>query len=443
MSYAREKNNITDEVTVTELQAGAARLQITPPVGIELAGYTPRVRNSNRSTAVHDPLWARALALSGPEKTVLIIVLDLLGIELPTTRHVRSRICAGLPLRPENVLVCCTHNHSAPSILVKHEAHVRVDPAWQSSALEATVNVALEAYARRRPASLSFGRSEVHDVGANRKTILDDGAIFHFSGLYGRQPPAGRTVVETGPIDPELAVLCARDTSGQIIALLVNFACHPWLYNGDRISSELSGACVAWLEQQLSPANPGMVALFTPGTGSNITTVQHQTPIPADAAEQERWYTAERRRLGAILGRAALQASRGIDAFAQGGAVSAQLCPVAAPAYRQKLAQVLAEHSRLPPADEVMETEVQVMRLGEIALAGLPSEVYVEYGLEIKARSCYRDTMVLSYCNDYFADIITHQAVQENCCPELQWTGVHPDVRGLIMGCLEQSGILC
>jgi hypothetical protein len=68
---------------------------------------------------------------------------------------------------------------------------------------------------------------------------------------------------------------------------------------------------------------------------------------------------------------------------------------------------------------------------------GLPSEIYVEYGLEIKSRSRYENTFVLSYCNDYFADIITHEAVEERCCPELQWTKVHPDVRELIMRCLE------
>jgi hypothetical protein len=84
-----------------------------------------------------------------------------------------------------------------------------------------------------------------------------------------------------------------------------------------------------------------------------------------------------------------------------------------------------------------MKTEVQVATVGDIVVVGLPSEVYVEYGLEIKERSHYADTFVLSYCNDYFADIITHEAAAEAVCPEMGWTKVHPDVREPIMRCLE------
>ena len=41
----------------------------------------------------------------------------------------------------------------------------------------------------------------------------------------------------------------------------------------------------------------------------------------------------------------------------------------------------------LPPTDLTLDTEVQVLKIGDIVLVGLPSEVYVEYGLEIKRRS--------------------------------------------------------
>jgi hypothetical protein len=96
----------------------------------------------------------------------------------------------------------------------------------------------------------------------------------------------------------------------------------------------------------------------------------------------------------------------------------------------------------LPPPDQKIDTELQILRVGDVALAGLPSEVYVEYGLEIKERSRFSQTMVLSYCNDYFADLITHAALDENNCPELEWTRVHPDVRYRIMESLEGYGLL-
>lgn len=425
------------------LRAGAARASITPEPGIELAGYTPRIRSSNRSTAVHDPIWARALAIDDGEQAFILITLDLLGVELATTQKIRSKIVSKLSLPLHNILVCCTHNHSAPSLLFAHETHVRPDREWQESAIETCVETAVRAFAGLRPAEIGAGRATIEGVGANRKALLDDGTIFHYSGLYGRQLPPGRSVIETGPIDPELGVILLRSLDGEPIALLANYACHPWIFNGDRISSEISGACVQWLETHFSTAHPDLVALFTPGAGSNITTVQNQIPIPGGIPARESWYTEEWQRFGAILGKAALQAVAGIDSYSRTLSIDPAVLPLHAPAYEEKLSVILASRKTLPPPTTTLETELQVVRFGDrIVLVALPSEVYVEYGLEIKARSRFPFTMILTYCNDYFADLITQQAVEENCCPELEWTRVHPGAQRLIMEKLESIGVL-
>lgn len=427
---------------MTQLRAGAARIEITPPPGIELAGYSPRIWASNRSTGINDPISVRALALGDGQQAILIIELDLLGIELATTRQLRAQICAQLPLQPENILVGCTHNHCGPSILVEHETRVRVDPTWKAQALQDCAEVACRAFHNLQPAEIGFGRTRVETVGANRKAVLDDGSLFHFSGLYGRQVPEGRKVVDVGPIDPELSVLLARDLSGRTIALLVNYACHPWLYNGNRISAEIAGACVTYLEDELRSSNPYVVALYAPGTGSNITTVQHQTPLPETNEDKERWFAKEWRRFGTILGRAALRAMEATEAIIVDAPISSETIPLEAPAYEQTLAETRAKHGFLPPPDQTISTEVQVLEVGGIVLVGLPSEVYVEYGLEIKKRAQSPCTMTLSYCNDYFADLITQEALEENNCPELEWTRIHPDVRTLIMEALEKRSIL-
>jgi len=427
---------------MARLQAGAARRDITPSVGIELAGYTPRVRRTNRSQGIHDSLWARVLALESCRSTALLITLDLLGIERATTHQLRSEICRQLPLQPHAIAICCTHNHSGPSLLCDHETHVEVDEGWVREAKTDIVDAAVEAFEGLRPAWVGFGRTAVQGVGANRRAVLDGGSLFHFSGLHGREPPPGRTVVQESIVDPELAVLAVKDENGRLVALLTNYACHAWIYNGDRISSELPGACVEWLEEHLVSENPDLVALFAPGTGSNITTVQHQVSIPEEIEAKESWYAEERDRFGGILGRAAIRALQSIPTYTGNATVSSQVRPVLAPVYDRVLGEILAEHGYLPPTDLIMETEIQVIQVGEITVIGLPSEVYVEYGLEIKERSIYNDIMVLSYCNDYFADLITRQAVEEAKCPELAWTKVHPDVRGRMMDELAAAGVL-
>ncbi len=420
-----------------QFEAGAAKSDITPEVGVELAGYSPRVERTNRSTGIHDPIWIRGLALRSQESSVLILVMDLLGIELPTTDLVRSLIAEKLHIAPDGILISCTHNHSAPSLLEEHEEGILVDEAWKKATINAAMNVAEEAFANVKPALIGAGRTEVGNVGANRKAWLDDGSIFHYIGLSARVPPEDRTVVRKGIIDPELAVLCVKDSTDKLIAVLMNYACHPWIYNGNRVSSEVSGACVELVEGQLMSENPDVIAIFTPGAGSNITTIQHQVPIPESLRERERWFTSERLRLGGILSQATLQVVRGMTEFAGAGSVTSEVCRIAYSAYDKNLGAVVAENGGLPPTDMVLETEVQVIKIGQVVLVGLPSEVYVEIGLDIKKRSHYQDTLVISQSNDYFADIITEEAVKEGGCPELEWTRVHPGIQDLITGCLE------
>jgi hypothetical protein len=47
--------------------------------------------------------------------------------------------------------------------------------------------------------------------------------------------------------------------------------------------------------------------------------------------------------------------------------------------------------------------EVMVIRIGEIAFAGLPGEIFNEFGIDIKAKSPCKNTIVTSLTNDYRA----------------------------------------
>ena len=60
-----------------KIEAGAARHEITPPVGYRLSGYSDRTQGS---IGVHDPLYAKARVLRAGEVTVGIISCDIISI---------------------------------------------------------------------------------------------------------------------------------------------------------------------------------------------------------------------------------------------------------------------------------------------------------------------------------------------------------------------------
>ena len=91
------------------LEAGAAKVEITPPVGTPMNGYGARMGRS--STGVHDPLWSRCLYLDDGETKVLLVNTDLCMINA----ELRARVLELAPedVPPENIILTATHTHSA------------------------------------------------------------------------------------------------------------------------------------------------------------------------------------------------------------------------------------------------------------------------------------------------------------------------------------------
>ena len=94
------------------LQVGSASVDITPNLGCHLIGYF----NDRIATAIHDPLHAKALAISNGEMTIGIVVCDLIAVPGDVVRAAKERIASETGVPPERVMICATHTHTGPSI---------------------------------------------------------------------------------------------------------------------------------------------------------------------------------------------------------------------------------------------------------------------------------------------------------------------------------------
>src|SRR4051812_15912676 len=93
------------------LQAGVARADITPPVGIDLGGFYTR---EGPSTHVLDRLTATALVLQSGERMQVIVACDLLSFRGEVGADLRRRVASALRLPEEYVLLNASHTHSGP-----------------------------------------------------------------------------------------------------------------------------------------------------------------------------------------------------------------------------------------------------------------------------------------------------------------------------------------
>ena len=214
-------------------QAGFASIEITPAVGTPLMGWG---RPADRlATAVHDPLFARALWVQQGDQAAAIVALDLCFIGRTETERVHDIVARQLGLQPRQVLLHATHTHAGPA--VGTYCHLLDEPPSQpytNDLVNAIVAVIGEAQSSQRPARLraAVGRTS---LPMNRRQRAN-GQI-----INGPNPD--------GATYDKLPICFLQDTSGKPICLLFSISTHPVCFSGTAVSADYPGAAIATLEQ--------------------------------------------------------------------------------------------------------------------------------------------------------------------------------------------------
>ena len=413
-----------------QMQAGIARVDITPPIPFRMSGYF----YERLSTGTKDPLFARAIVFEQGEETAAFVFCDLIGVPLDVADPARKQASAATGIPVEHIAVTGTHTHTGPLFFTAlHDSlHERAaamhgkDPydsaPYREQLAENIAEAVKQAKAALAPIELKAGFANEDRVSFNRRFHMKDGTV-RFN------PPINSPdiVRPAGPIDPQVGViLLSKPGAEQPSAGLVSFALHLDTTGGTSYSADY----VKSLEDTLRGKFGGDFSLlFGTGTCGNIN---HR-----DVSKQE-----QRRAdtIGPMLGESILNAvEKGqIEPVAE-PALAVRSRKVAAPLRSYSADQIAKAKADLPRVGSrelsFLESvdactisdierlkkqgypgvlEVQAFRLSrETAIVMLPSEIFVELGLAIKAASPFKTTLVVELANDDIAYIPTKQAFGE------------------------------
>lgn len=374
-----------------DLRAGVGKSDLTPPVGVELCGYGPFL--GRRSTAIHDVLSCRALALDAGQGLMVLIACEMVGITADLTTRVRATLRQRFGIAEEQVMIACSHTHSGPNT-ISLIGWGEPDPRYVEGVPDRIVAAVEQAVATMQPARLGTGRGLLEGVARNRVQV--DG---------------------TGLIDPELTVIRIDARNNQPLAVVLHFAAHPVTLGpaNTHISGDYAGAACTLLEQEL-----GTVALFLNGACGDINVaesvkdadegfplVAHYGHRVARAASAITKHISGQSdiRLDACRATALLPLSvpsrEQIVAEANEGMTAGQtsLRGVADPRFYQQWRAALLD--KLETTKGYMRAEVQAFRIGDCTLAAHPAELFAYFGFLLKQRSPHRHTVVVGYANDF------------------------------------------
>jgi len=242
---------------VSTLRVGTGRAIITPPLGIQLAGYGHRTKGADE---VLDELEVRAFWLeqegadgagSGP---ACIITADIIGFDALLTQRLRTLLTQRLKVAPEAVMLAASHTHSGPQTCENVVgAGGPPDPYYMNRLVERILQAAGEAQNAAAPVTVHVGKSTLEGYAVNRRLRVD-GQV--------RMAPN-----RAGIRDDDVTVVLFRDAAtGTPRGLLFHYTCHPTIMGSYAITSEYPGAARRYVERALGGAACG----FLPGCFGDI-----------------------------------------------------------------------------------------------------------------------------------------------------------------------------
>src|SRR5437870_5344229 len=200
------------------LQAGAARVDITPPEGaaLPMSGYASRQHGFD---GIHDRIYARAIVLHDGTSYAAIVTWELIGVPTPIWAELSQRIAKETGIPPELLLLAAVHDHSAPSPIGMYGNADPKSIPYTAKLQDATVEAIRQAKANLQPARVGAGVGKAY-VNINRREFVPGRGW----GL-GFNPDF--------PSDKTLAVVRFETMSGKPIALLINYPVHAVVMGPD------------------------------------------------------------------------------------------------------------------------------------------------------------------------------------------------------------------
>jgi len=417
------------------LQAGAASVNINPPLGLRKGGF--RLFGSP-ITAIDDDMELEVLVLRSKGECVAVIACDIGNAVPEEATEIRERVAGILNIPRVHVMFNYSHNHSAPT-LPRNNGNATLPDDYE-----------------QQKKYYDFLLEQIADCTRAAQSSLRDARIACAWGdarlnVYRREWNGSQDIlgeVPDHPVDSSVGVIRIDDLAGKAIATLFRYSCHP-VVNGavsPTLSADFPGPARRLVEEKI-----GGVGFFLQGCGGNIN--------PKVGIGYEEDCTESVYRVGTALGAEVVKIALGLNThreqnervtlngvpnilFKPWGRVTdhAEItlsgCEEVVPFHFSQLPDkeiIQAEEEkwrkevedrvargalsweiraartvhawtesvvkRTEEKDPTCDFVAHALRIGDIVLVGLGVEAFYQTGQQIKENSPFENTFVLGYTN--------------------------------------------
>jgi Neutral/alkaline non-lysosomal ceramidase. len=393
------------------IECGMSEINITPPLGCDIPGYLHR----RKATGVKDELYAKSIVMDNGMDAIALIVIDALCIESKYVTEIRERVSDLTGIPQSNIMVSATHAHTGGPIINVYGSEA--DEGYLSYLVKKAADAAAIAFMNKKPVRIGYGAGMEKDIAFNRRFIMKGGGVQTNPGI--KNPLIDRPA---GPIDPELTVMRIDDMEGNPLGIITNYTCHLDVVSGTEYSADYPGELSRSLKKILGPE---VVSIFLTGACGNINHVDVNVNVELSSGHYEK--------MGKILAGEVLKVREKINFFHSNIALGSRRAFITIHRRQpsrldiQKADDILEvtpeNETEVFFANEILkvkedvekakEVEVQVIKIGELSIVGLPGEIFVEFGLDIKKRSISPYNMINTLANGINGYIAIREAFEQ------------------------------
>jgi neutral ceramidase len=323
------------------LKAGLGIYNVTPPLGVPMAGYAQR---EGGAEDVHDELTARAVVFECEGRCAALIALDTCMLPVEVAARAAERIEERTGIPAGCVVAASVHTHSGPAL--------REENAYRSLLSDLMASAAELAWRHRAPARVRYGCGTAKGLCVNRRVL-------------------------GGPVDEEFSFLAVQSPRGRTRGVLFSYPLHGVVMGSNNLA--ISADYLGVARRVIEEGEPGARAVFVAAPSGEMNPL---TPAVKKLlkAHGKSWHTAdpltgiydrttgtfrEVEQLGSRLGRAVLKALPQAEPLGAGGLVA-----------KTWTLDVGAESP--------VEIALGSIRIGDAQILALPGEHLVATGFALK-----------------------------------------------------------
>ena len=420
-------------------RAGAATGNITPALGTVISGTF----QNQLAARVHDELHARCLALDDGSTTLVFAIVDSCVIDRGVFDAAKQLVhdATGLPM--QNMLMSATHSHSCGAMTDVHQS--KADPDYRKFAIQRIADGVRRAMNNLAPGRIAWGSGQVPQHVFNRRWKLQPGIPLPdpFGGQDrvkmnpgGAMNPVGskpftvdQLLEPAGPTDPQVWFISVRTPDGRPVALLANYSLHyVGGIRGQEISADYFGVFADRIQQLLGAdrQDPPFVGIMSNGTSGDINNINSRLPrLPRKPYEQINLVAND-------VAQEVLRVEKNLNyhdwaplAIAQKDVTLGIRRPTADEIEKARVVmngskdfprmvtveeKYAKETVTLSGYPSHIDAPLQVVKIGDLRIWAIPTEVFVEIGLELKRR--HPGSFTIGLANGYHGYLPTPEQHQ-------------------------------